>query len=107
MTYTSKPCPLDPTTCECRVCFLYLTNPEYNRLWGGTGIDPAFRKQWISRTITACVYLGETVEDPATCGCGVAVLRGCAIHGVCRKIGQPKAGESICATCPDWQAKPC
>ena len=100
-----KPCPLDPTTCECRVCFLYLTNPDYNRLWGGTGIDPAFRRQWISRATTPCAHLGETVEDPATCGCGVAVLRECAVHGLCRKIGQPKAGESICATCVDYTPK--
>jgi len=87
------------------VCFLYLTNPDYNRLWGGTGINPAFRKQWITRTTTPCVHLGETIEDPATCGCGVAVLRECAIHGLCRKIGQPKAGESICATCGDYTPK--
>ncbi len=101
----SKPCPQDPKTCECRVCYLYLIDPAYNRLWGGSGIDPENRRQWITRTTMPCAHLGDPVEDRAFCGCGVAVLRSCAVHKVCRKIGQPKAGESICATCPDWMAK--
>ena len=50
-----------------------------------------------------CAHLGTVIEDPATCGCGVAVLHTCAVHGKCRKIGQPKNGERVCSSCSDYK----
>jgi len=58
----------------------------------------------IQRVTIPCVHLGDAIEDPATCGCGTAVLRKCAIYGQCRRTGYPKAGEPICLTCPSYQA---
>lgn len=58
----------------------------------------------IQRVTLPCIHLGDNIEDPATCGCGTAVLRKCAVHGQCRRTGYPKAGEQICLTCPDYQS---
>ena len=58
----------------------------------------------IKRVTIPCIHLGDNIEDPATCGCGTAVLRQCAVHGQCRKTGYPKNGEAICLTCPDYQS---
>jgi hypothetical protein len=58
----------------------------------------------LRRVTIPCIHLGDNIEDPATCGCGNAVLRKCAIHGQCRRTGYPKAGEQICLTCPSYQA---
>ena len=58
----------------------------------------------LRRVTIPCIHIGDNIEDPATCGCGTAVLRKCGIHGQCRKTGYPKAGESICLTCPDYQS---
>lgn len=58
----------------------------------------------LRRVTIPCIHLGDNIEDPATCGCGTAVLRKCGVHGQCRKTGYPKAGESICLTCPDYQS---
>ena len=58
----------------------------------------------LRRVTIPCIHIGDNIEDPATCGCGTAVLRKCGIHGQCRKTGYPKAGESICLTCPSYQS---
>jgi hypothetical protein len=66
--------------------------------------SPSISSAQVQRVTIPCIHLGDNIEDPATCGCGTAVLRSCAVHGQCRKTGYPKAGESICLTCPDYQA---
>lgn len=58
----------------------------------------------VSKATTPCKHLGDNIEDPATCGCGTAVLRHCSIYGACRVTGTSTAGEGICLTCPDYQA---
>ena len=73
-------------------------------------VDPiaslAHSRSIVSRVKLPCVNLGGNIEDPATCGCGVSVLRKCSIHGQCRVIGYPKNGEPICTSCPDYLASP-
>lgn len=63
------------------------------------------RLEAIRRVSVPCIYLGDLIEDPASCGCGTAVLRQCAIHGQCRRTGLPKSNESICFNCPDWKGE--
>lgn len=60
------------------------------------------RMQVIQRVTLPCINLGELIENPATCGCGNAVLRKCLIHGQCRRTGYSKNGEKICFDCSDW-----
>jgi hypothetical protein len=58
----------------------------------------------VSQATKPCKHIGDNIEDPATCGCGTAVLRHCSIYGACRVTGTSTAGEGICLTCPSYQA---
>jgi ADP-heptose:LPS heptosyltransferase len=43
------------TTDFCRLCYLYHTNPDYNRLWGGGGVNGV--------KVERCPYLWKRVRD--------------------------------------------
>lgn len=101
---------MNPEQCACRVCWLFLHDENANRAWGGSGVDPERRRASIKRCREACYFLGEQVEDPASCSCGRAVLHECQIYGNCRRVGASINGEPICLNCPinagrqTWQA---
>jgi hypothetical protein len=95
------------TSTECSLaCGMGVTNPpvDLSISHQQRSAPVTTSSQILARVKLPCVHLGDAVEDPSKCGCGVAVLRKCDIHGTCRTIGYPKAGESICAQCPDYMA---
>lgn len=52
-----------------------------------------------------CVHLGEPIDDPAKCGCGVAVRYSCSKHGICRRVTAYSDGVIACVNCGDYESK--
>lgn len=98
-----KPCPADPTTCSCRLCWLFLHDDAYNRLWGGLGIPECARKSMIDRVKLTCIHLGERQPDKPECNCPPTYA--CALHGQCRKTGGGIDALKICMHCQDYQCQ--
>lgn len=89
----------------CHLCWLYLTNHRYNRLWGGDGqVAGAVRA---TARVVPCRHRGAEVrrQDCATCA-GKVLLKvfACAVHGECT-IGRQHDATACCATCPDYQTE--
>lgn len=104
-----KPCPNDPNQCDCRVCFLYLTDERYRKLWQEP--DPSdlparalLLRRYKERASLACVYLGPALEETASCGCAGAIKHQCGIHGECRRFGNDASGIKICRDCDDYSS---
>jgi hypothetical protein len=79
---------------DCRLCWLYHHDPDYQQLWQGTAAAPAL----------SCRHLGAPTGATVACaGCGGSValkLFHCAVHGYCTPARQVPA-VACCATCPD------
>lgn len=110
------PCPIWPGNCGCHECWLYRHDPRYRALWGGNPLDtdPApmplpMQKQIIEQVRTrsgnSCWHLGEPLEASASCGCGGAVKRQCAIFGECRQYGSDPTLPN-CSRCESYVPRP-
>ena len=81
---------------SCRVCELFVTKPEYAKL---------FRSQAIQRIKTVvrkpCVFLGELVNPKPFCGCGSQ--HKCSIHGECVLTGNGAGKFKVCTNCENYQ----
>ena len=76
---------------ECRLCWLYHHDPEYEAHWDETtppGGGPTPRRS------LPCIHLGE-VLDRRGCPCPGLWLRGCYLHG--------PITIQTCKTCPDYE----
>jgi hypothetical protein len=87
---------------DCRICFLYHTDPAYNRLWGGNDLRAAAAPP----VPLPCVHLGaatgQTVECPS-CPANKVRLKtfSCVIHGTCTQ--GKRAPGLACCPCPDFE----
>jgi hypothetical protein len=91
------PNPLE-TAARCKVCWLYCSNPAYNRFWGGTGRCPG--------GVVPCKHLGEVTGERVRCrSCrGKVELKvfSCAVHQRCHPDRVIK-GVACCLHCADYQ----
>ena len=112
----SHPCPIWPGNCGCHECWLYRHDPRYRKLWGGNPLDtdmvplpkPVQIKiihQVKTRSGNACWHLGEELEQSASCGCGGAIKRKCALFGECRQYG-PDDSIPNCSRCESYVPRP-
>ena len=86
-----------------------MTDSRYRKIWDEFNpIDPSKRslilKRYKERASLKCVYLGDQLEESASCGCAGAVKHSCKIHKECRRFGSDTSGIKICRDCNDYSS---
>ena len=88
---------------------MFQYNGLYRALWDGVGpaIDePLSVKLRVYRGKAECRHIGMPLETVSSCGCGSgAELRGCDLHGKCRRFGTAD-DVRLCGNCSDYDRAP-
>lgn len=79
------------TAGRCRVCKLFVTRPDYRRLWGGEGPPPPARRPLL------CVNLGDVIE-PCASGDASRHVHECDVFHKCTPDPCGKT-PAACSTC--------
>lgn len=68
---------MKPCSCgQCRLCFLYASDPAYRRLWDGMAADEATPQP----RALPCLFLGPVLAR-GDCPCPAKWTRRCELHG--------------------------
>jgi hypothetical protein len=91
-----KPFPATGYTPYCRLCWLFVTDPAYRQLWGGSDPTPTPGPagEGFAERNFPCIYLGD-VLDKLNCPCPAKWVRKCGLHDICTIDG--------CKSCPDYE----